>query len=70
MKQVFVSSTFRDMHIERDLIQTKLIPDLNEKAYQNRIEGIKFQDLRWGIDTDTEDEEDKDKKILEVALMR
>lgn len=68
MKQVFVSSTFRDMHIERDLIQTKLIPDLNEKAYQNRIEGIKFQDLRWGIDTDTEDEEDKDKKILEVCL--
>lgn len=62
MKQVFVSSTFRDMHIERDLIQTKLIPDLNEKAYQNRIEEIKFQDLRWGIDTDTEDEEDKDKK--------
>jgi hypothetical protein len=33
MKQVFASSTFRDMHIERDLIQTKLIPDLNEKAY-------------------------------------
>lgn len=56
------------MHIERDLIQTKLSPDLNEKAYQKRIEGIKFQDLRWGIDTDLDDEEDKDKKILEVCL--
>lgn len=68
MKQIFVSSTFKDMHLERDLIQTKLSPDLNEKAYQKRIEGIKFQDLRWGIDTDTKDEEDKDKKILEVCL--
>lgn len=68
MKQIFVSSTFKDMHIERDLIQTKLTPDLNEKAYQKRIQGIKFQDLRWGIDTDIDDEEDKDKKILEVCL--
>lgn len=40
MKQIFVSSTFKDMHLERDLIQTKLSPDLNEKAYQKRIEGI------------------------------
>lgn len=68
MKQIFVSSTFKDMHLERDLIQTKLSPDLNEKAYQKRIEGIKFQDLRWGIDTDIKDEKDKDKKILEVCL--
>ena len=68
MKQIFVSSTFKDMHIERDLIQTKLSPDLNEKAYQKRIEGIKFQDLRWGIDTDIENEEEKDKKILEGCL--
>lgn len=68
MKQIFVSSTFKDMHIERDLIQTKLTPDLNEKAYEKRIEGIQFQDLRWGIDTDMDDEEAKDKKILEVCL--
>ena len=67
MKQVFVSSTFRDMHIERDLIQTKLSPDLNDLAYKERIETIKFQDLRWGIDTGI-DEKDKDKKILEVCL--
>lgn len=55
------------MHIERDLIQTKLSPDLNDLAYKKRIEGIKFQDLRWGIDTGI-DEKDKDKKILEVCL--
>lgn len=68
MKKIFVSSTFRDMHIERDLIQTIICPDLNEKAYQNRIETVKFQDLRWGIDTDLDLEEDGDKKILEVCL--
>lgn len=68
MKKIFVSSTFRDMHIERDLIQTIICPDLNEKAYQNRMETVKFQDLRWGIDTDLNLEEDGDKKILEVCL--
>lgn len=56
------------MHIERDLIQTKLSPDLNDYAYNNRLEGVKFQDLRWGIDTEEGDEIDKDKKILEVCL--
>lgn len=68
MKKIFVSSTFRDMHTERDLIQTIICPDLNEKAYQNRMETVKFQDLRWGIDTDLDLEEDGDKKILEVCL--
>ena len=67
MKQAFVSSTFRDMHIERDLIQTKLSPDLNDLAYKKRIEGIKFRDLRWGIDTGI-DEKNKNKRILEVCL--
>ncbi|WP_282928994.1 tetratricopeptide repeat protein [Anaerococcus sp. Marseille-Q7828] len=67
MKKVFVSSTFRDMHMERDLIQTKISPDLNDLAYKKRIEGIKFQDLRWGIDTGI-DEKDKNKKILDVCL--
>ena len=68
MKQIFVSSTFKDMHIERDLIQTKLSPDLNEDAYKKRVEGIQFQDLRWGIDADLEDEIENDKKIIEVCL--
>ncbi len=56
------------MHVERDLIQTKLSPDLNEDAYYKRVEGIQFQDLRWGIDTDLEDEIENDKKVLEVCL--
>lgn len=68
MKQIFVSSTFKDMHIERDLIQTKLSPDLNQKAYEKRVEGIQFQDLRWGIDANLEDEIENDKKIIEVCL--
>ena len=68
MKQIFVSSTFKDMHIERDLIQTKLSPDLNEIAYDKRVEGIQFQDLRWGIDANLEDEIENDKKIIEVCL--
>lgn len=53
--------------MERDLIQTKLSPDLNDLAYKKRIEGIKFQDLRWGIDTGI-DEKNKNKRILEVCL--
>ena len=34
MKHIFVSSTFRDMHEERDIIHEKVLPELNEYALQ------------------------------------
>lgn len=46
--RVFISSTFRDMHAERDHLVTVVFPELRE-----RLEGIGLEfydvDLRWGV---------------------
>ena len=67
MKSIFVSSTFRDFQQERDILRDRVLPRLNQeaKAYG---ESVSFCDLRWGIDTSYEDEEDSSKKILSVCL--
>ena len=50
MKNIFVSSTFRDMQAERDLIQKEVLPQLRSKA-RKYGENINMIDLRWGVDT-------------------
>jgi hypothetical protein len=46
--RVFISSTFRDMHAERDLLVTVVFPELRERL--ERL-GLNFfdVDLRWGV---------------------
>lgn len=63
MKSVFISSTFKDMHIERDALHTRVFPLLNEQAaqYSEAFTGI---DLRWGIQTSLLSEEEADKKAF------
>lgn len=50
MKKIFVSSTFRDMHFERDAINNIIMPKLSKMAKEYG-EDVYFVDLRWGIDT-------------------
>lgn len=50
MKKIFVSSTFRDMQYERDVINNIIMPKLKEKC-KRFGEEVYFVDLRWGIDT-------------------
>lgn len=50
MFKFFISSTFSDMHTERVIIFSKIIPILNMFGYQHS-QGISATDLRWGIDT-------------------
>lgn len=64
---VFVSSTFRDMHFERDVIHEKVQPALSVLADQYG-ETISFCDLRWGVNTEDLDSEDGAKKVLIVCL--
>lgn len=48
--RVFVSSTFRDMHAERDHLVTVVFPELDERI--RHIGGRLFDlDLRWGVPT-------------------
>ncbi len=69
MIKLFVSSTFADMHAERDAIQLKVLPLLRKKA-QEYGEDIDICDLRWGINTTKEDaEEDKYEASMQKILM-
>ncbi len=67
MKKILVSSTFKDMHFERDVLMNKLLPRLNEELFPHG-ESVDFIDLRWGIDTTELEDEESNKKILGVCL--
>ena len=67
MIKIFVSSTFKDMDYERDILHDEIVPELNEYASQYG-EQVELCDLRWGIDTTGYDEVEGSKKILSVCL--
>ncbi|CAL8093119.1 unnamed protein product [Calicophoron daubneyi] len=47
--RVFISSTFRDMHAERDIICGLLLPSLREYATRELHVHLTEIDLRWGV---------------------
>lgn len=49
-KSIFVSSTFKDFQVERELILRRVEKEINDEL-QNENIGVNFVDLRWGIDT-------------------
>ncbi len=46
--RVFISSTFRDMQEERDILVKQIFPDLRKRCRDRKIELVEI-DLRWGI---------------------
>ena len=46
--RVFFSSTFRDMHAERDHLVTVVFPELRERCERLGLEFFDV-DLRWGV---------------------
>ena len=67
-RPVFICSTFRDMHAERDYLQDIVFPELAERLRERRhyLEPI---DLRWGVETVSVDEEhEKELLVLTVCL--
>ncbi|MBP3436333.1 MAG: DUF4062 domain-containing protein [Clostridia bacterium] len=67
MKSIFVSSTFRDMHYERDIIQKTVAPIVNAEA-KKHADSVSFCDLRWGIDTSDMEGSESEGKVLNVCL--
>lgn len=67
MKSIFISSTFKDMNGERDLVLSRVIPDLQieAKKYGENVRGI---DLRWGVDTTDLESDAGSEKILDVCF--
>lgn len=67
VKCIFVSSTFKDMHSERDLIRDRVEPVLKDFAEKyGRI--IQMVDLRWGVNTKDLSEEESSRKVLMTCL--
>lgn len=68
MKTIFVSSTFRDFQQERDILHDKVLPAINALG-RKYGEEVSFCDLRWGVDTSNEaDEEESSAKVLSVCM--
>ncbi|XP_040208424.1 telomerase protein component 1-like isoform X2 [Rana temporaria] len=57
--RVFISSTFRDMHSERDILIGQVMPQLRLRAASHFL-SLEEVDLRWGI---TEEETKKDRQL-------
>ena len=65
---IFVSSTFRDMHAERDMLHRVVVPELASRFAKRHIT-VDLIDLRWGINTSAEDSErENTTKILKVCF--
>ena len=60
--RVFISSTFRDMHAERDYLVKFVFPALREKLEKYHVHLIDV-DLRWGI---TEEQAENDQWIAHL----
>lgn len=46
--RIFISSTFRDMHAERDYLINTIFPELQERMAARRLH-LRAVDLRWGV---------------------
>ena len=46
--RVFISSTFRDMHRERDHLVRVVFPELKERCRTKHVQLVDV-DLRWGV---------------------
>lgn len=67
MKKLFVSSTFKDMQLERDALGKRVIPELNMRLVDYGTK-ITQTDLRWGISTSEMSAEEGEQKVLNVCL--
>jgi tetratricopeptide (TPR) repeat protein len=67
-RPVFVTSTFRDMHAERDWLRSRVFPALEERL-KARFHYLETIDLRWGVDSASgELEDDRELAVLSVCL--
>lgn len=65
---VFISSTFIDMEVERDIINNEILNQLRDDFSGVNVD-IYFVDLRWGINTvDVDNNKKRNEKILKVCM--
>jgi hypothetical protein len=62
--RAFISSTFRDMHAERDYLSRFVFPELRKRCLQRGVDFIGL-DLRWGV---TREEAEQQGGALAICL--
>jgi hypothetical protein len=65
--KVFLSSTFKDMDAERDLIMNRVAPTLQQLLAPQSIT-LQFIDLRWGVNTQDADESERENIVLRECI--
>lgn len=65
--KVFLSSTFKDMDAERDLIMNRVAPTLQQLLDPQGIT-VQFIDLRWGVNTQDADENERENMVLRECI--
>lgn len=68
-QNIFISSTFLDMQVERDVLKKRVLPVIKEYALKYRI-NVELVDLRFGIDIGNENEISKIVNICESEIER
>lgn len=63
---IFISSTFNDMHAERDYLVKRVFPQLATWCEERRLRLIDI-DLRWGV---SETDATQNKRVIQVCLDR
>lgn len=63
---VFISSTFNDMHAERDYLVKKVFPQLSAWCARRKLRLVDI-DLRWGV---SEADATENKRVVQVCLDR
>lgn len=64
---LFISSTFKDMDVERDIIKFEVIPALNGLFNRRGVE-IQAIDLRYGVNTSGMSEAEASDKVLNMCV--
>lgn len=67
MISFFISSTFNDMQVERDVLHQKVIPYIRRYA-SSFGESVRIVDLRWGIDTSEIESEKITERVTRACL--
>lgn len=61
--RIFISSTFEDMHAERDYLVKRVFPELREWCEERKLHLAEI-DLRWGV----REEDTRNGKVVEMCL--
>ncbi len=67
MRSFFISSTFKDMQVERDILHQDIFPSLRRRLKEYG-EDVQELDLRWGVDTSLMTEEESGMHVIESCI--